>query len=142
MGWSDGVLPEPGDRSLQLVVAARFKPLTEFAKLDVVRASEIDADNEATPRVFQVKRSFHALLSMLRSYSSDPEFLDAFFGDYFDEFSGTIEGILNTWEQIADTVPGRYQALVVDNLPMVLGEPAGLGALIRDLEGALFLFRS
>lgn len=73
---------------------------------------------------------------MLDRHAGRPEFLQDVLGDNSDEFEMIVSGVLIEWEKIADTVPGRYTALAVDNLPSLLEDAAGLRALHADLEHA------
>lgn len=123
-------------RPVDVVVAARFRPLVEMTDLDVVEASPAERPPGGSDVRCRIHRSLQALLEMLQRYIDNEAFLADIF-ERMDEFGFIVSGIVADWEQVADTVPGRYQTLVLDNLPIVLEDVAGLRALRRDLEGAV-----
>jgi hypothetical protein len=71
---------------------------------------------------------------MLNLHGNDPEFLEDVLGDNAGDLETVVGGVIAQWEGIADSVPGRYTTLSVDNLATVLQDAAGLRALRRDLE--------
>jgi hypothetical protein len=123
-------------KSADVVVAARFRPLVEVEELDIVSVSvpEVPARDGQADELTRVARSLKALLMMLNLHGNDPEFLEDVLGDNAGDLETVVGGVIAQWEGIADSVPGRYTTLSVDNLATVLQDAAGLRALRRDLE--------
>ncbi len=123
-------------RPIDVVVAARFRPLLEVDALDIVEAWASDQQPRRGDDRRRVQRALRALLFMLQQHIDNPSFIADVLSDHLDEFSMIVRGVISEWESLAESVPGRYVTLVSDNLPTVLADPAGLQALRRDLEAA------
>lgn len=126
-------------RSVKVVVVARFRPLLEVEEFEIDRVdlAEQRAQDGTRERLRTVRRAFGALHRMLELHLDSPDFINDVCGDSVAEFELVVSGIVAQWEDVADALPGRYQTLVVDNIPTVVEEVAGLRALRHDLQMAM-----
>jgi hypothetical protein len=123
---------------VDVTLVARYLPLVSLTDLDVIEASVVDesthADNSRWPAV---ERAFRAVAAMLRQHMDSQDFVDDVLGEHRDEFEDIVGGILSEWEEVADSVSGRYQTLVLDNLSTVLDDLAGVRGLVSEMEAAV-----
>lgn len=126
-------------RSVEVVMVARFRPLLEVEEFEIDRVdlAQQRAHGGTREQLSRVRRAFGALHQMLALHLERPDFINDVCGDNAAEFELVVSGIVADWEDVADAVPGRYQTLVVDNIPTVIEEVAGLRALRRDLQLAM-----
>lgn len=124
-------------RPVDIVVAARFRPLVEIAELDVVEAWSSDRPPRTGDARRRVHRELYTLLLMLQQHIDNPSFIAHVLSERLGEFSFIVGGRITQWEALAESVAGRYPTLVYENVPTVLQDVAGLRALMGDLDAAL-----
>lgn len=122
---------------IDIVVAAKFRPLTEVVELNIVSAIEEDRQADGRESMRRVHRELTALRRMLDAFDITEELVEEIHAADDSEFESVVAASLARWEDVADDVPGRYTALVTDNLHVVLETAPGLRALARDLGSAV-----
>lgn len=119
---------------IEIDIAARWRPLTHLDSVEIVdvNPSNAPAGDPDEHRRARTIRAMRCLRAAVKNYAEDPAFVDD-----VQTNVALVAGVLRQWEVIADTVPGHYPALAVDNLDRVIEEPAGLRAMERQLTSAL-----